>query len=63
MYGLHPDPEQDKLVIPAFRQLACILLLSRFHVHTENTLALLEGHIARFGELTKVLEYYNLSLC
>lgn len=47
-------PELDALVVPALRELACILLLARFKVHTEDTLALLEAHIKRYSEATKV---------
>jgi hypothetical protein len=54
MQGLKDSDDQDKLVIPALRELACVLLLARFHVHTENTLALLENHISRFGAFAKV---------
>ncbi|KAF9784788.1 hypothetical protein BJ322DRAFT_1109498 [Thelephora terrestris] len=46
---------QDVLIIPAIRHLACLLLLSRFHAHTTSTLSLLQGHINKFGELTKAI--------
>ena len=50
---------EDKLLVPAIRSLACIDLLSRLHVHTSDTLSLLEDQIQQFGRLTKVfdLEY------
>jgi len=52
---------EDGLLIPAIRSLACLDLLSRFHVHTSDTLSLLEGHVQQFGILTKVfLVYYDL---
>ena len=44
----------DAIVIPALRELACILLLARFRVHTSDTLALLQQHIERFGAHTQV---------
>jgi len=44
----------DELIIPALRALACVVTLARFHVHTSQTLSLLKGHIAQFGQLTKV---------
>lgn len=48
------DENLDEIVIPALRHLACVLLLARFHVHTEDTLALLEEHIQKFGEYAVV---------
>jgi len=48
------DGNQDEIVIPALRQLACVLLLSRFHIHTQTTLQMLEEHVQQFGRLTSV---------
>jgi hypothetical protein len=45
---------QDELLIPAIRSLACIDTLSGFHVHTSDTLSLLEDQVQQFGILTKV---------
>lgn len=47
-------PELDTLIVPALRELACILLLARFKVHTEDTLSMLEAHIERYSEATAV---------
>jgi len=35
----------DMIVVPALRELACVLLLGRFRVHTSDTLGLLRHHI------------------
>ena len=48
---------QDALIIPAIRHLACLLLLSRFHAHTTSTISLLKGHIDEFGHLSKVITF------
>ena len=44
----------DTIVIPALRELVWILLLSRFWVHTSDTLALLQQHVKRFGVHSQV---------
>lgn len=62
MVNLHADDNQDSLIIPILRQLACVLLLTRFHVHTDDTLALLQGHIDKFDELAKVCRFF-LGFC
>jgi hypothetical protein len=48
------EHNQDKILIPAVRSLACIDILSGFHVHTSDTLSLLEDQVQQFGILTKV---------
>jgi hypothetical protein len=48
------EHNEDELLIPAIRSLACLDLLSRFHVHTSDTLSLLQGQVQQFGILTKV---------
>jgi hypothetical protein len=44
----------DAIVVPTLRELACVLLLGRFRVHTSDTLGLLQHHIAKFGERSQV---------
>jgi hypothetical protein len=51
------------LLLPAIRSLACIDLLSRFHVHTSDTLSLLENQIQQFGNLTRVFIIICNILC
>jgi len=48
------EDNTDKLLLPTFRALACVLTLARFHVHTSETLSLLKDHINQFGQLAKV---------
>ena len=49
-------PEHQDLLLKVLRQLACIhLYMKSFTVHTEETLACLQGHIDAYGELTKVI--------
>jgi hypothetical protein len=45
---------EDKLLVPAIQSLASLDLLSRFYVHTSDTLFLLEDEVQKFGALTKV---------
>ena len=44
----------DEIVIPALRELACVLLLGRLQVHTSDTLGLLQRHIRKFGDYSQV---------
>lgn len=50
----HEEHNQDELLIPAICALACIDTLSGFHVHTSDTLSLLEDQVKQFGILAKV---------
>ena len=52
--GIRDDSEMDAIVIPALRELACVLLLGHFQVHTSDTLGLLRQHIAKFSEYSQV---------
>jgi hypothetical protein len=45
---------EDQLLIPAIRSLACLDLLARLHVHTSDTLSLLKDQVQHFGRVTKV---------
>lgn len=55
MLGIcNEEDNTDKLLLPTFRALACVLTLARFHVHTSETLSLLKDHINQFGQLAKV---------
>lgn len=55
MLGIRDEEHNtDEMIIPAFRALACIVTLARFHVHTSETLSLLKDHITQFGQFTKV---------
>jgi len=51
---VNKNENQDAIIIPTLRQLACVLLLARFRIHTENTLRMLEDHIQQFGRLASV---------
>lgn len=44
----------DAIVVPALRELACVVLLGRFQIHTSDTIGLLREHIEKFGEYTQV---------
>ena len=50
------------IVVPALRELACVLLLGRFRVHTSDTLGLLQQHIAKFGDCLQVRSMLTDSL-
>ena len=52
----------DMIVVPALRELACVLLLGRFRAHTSDTLGLLQQHIAKFGEYSQVCIFFGHSL-
>jgi hypothetical protein len=54
LVGLRGDSETDMVVVPALRELACLLLLGHFQIHTSDTLGLLQQHIAKFGEYSQV---------
>jgi hypothetical protein len=54
LLGICKDENQDTIIIPTLRQLACVLLLSRFRIHTETTLQMLEEHVQQFGRLASV---------
>ena len=57
---------EDQLIVPAIRSLACLDLLSGFHVHTSDTLSLVKDQVQKFGVLTKVFviicDYLNCVL-
>lgn len=48
----------DDVVIPALRELACVLLLAHFEVHTSDTLGLLQQHIDKFSVWSQVCGRY-----
>ena len=52
------EHNQDNLLIPAIWCLACIDTLSGFHVHTSDTLFLLEDQVQQFGILTQVSQMW-----
>ena len=54
LIGVSGNDETDMIVVPALRELACIVLLGRFRVHTSDTLGLLQQHIAKFGKYSQV---------
>jgi len=54
LFGVCKNDNQDKIIIPTLQQLACVLLLSWFHVHTETMLQMLEEHVQEFGRLASV---------
>jgi hypothetical protein len=54
LVGLRGDSDPDMIVVPALRELACVLLLGHFQIHTSDTLGLLQQHIVKFGEYSQV---------
>ena len=54
LIGIQDEDDADKIVVPALRELGCVLLLARFQVHTSDTLALLQQHIEGFGMWSEV---------
>ena len=44
----------DTTVVPALRELVCVVLLGRFRVHTTDTLGFLQQHIKEFGKYSQV---------
>jgi hypothetical protein len=52
-------PDHQAVLLKALRRLACIhLYIKSFTIHTEISLARLQGHIDGYNELTKVSHFY-----
>jgi hypothetical protein len=55
MPGVHHFPNGVvKIKYLTARELACVLLLGHFQIHTSDTLGLLQQHIASFSDYSQV---------
>lgn len=48
------DLEHEQILLLLLRNLACVLVLARFSVHTEETLSLLEDYVKKYAVSVEV---------